>query len=366
MKIGILTFHCPHNYGAVLQAYALQQYLLKLGYEVEIIDYRPKYLINATKLKINWRVFVSIKPIKCLRKLYNGIFHYIPSCYKRYIGFNKFINKKLVLSARVSNDKIPDNYDAYIIGSDQVWNSKITCGFDRVYFAQFPFEKKQKKYISYAASIGSDKLTKNEKNCYTYLLSNFDYIGVREYKLVELLQPLCLKKIEHVLDPTLLVETDIWDKIALSHNYKKNYVLVYTGLAKTDSIINIAQKIAKPQGFEIMVLTGQISEYTINGYRAASPEEFVNAFKNASFVITSTFHGTAFSIIFNKNFYTLKLNKEDDSRAMSLLSMLGLEDRMIDSSADVLQNNIIDWNSVNDILKINKEKSKAFLKNALA
>ena len=151
MKIGILTFHCAHNYGAVLQCYAMQEFLRCKGHDVEVINYRPKYLLEPYKT-FKVKRFLSKKPIR----LSKGViieFILFPTRLKRFNGFEKFIKNRLSLSEKATCSSISPKYDVYIAGSDQIWNPKITHGFDSVFFADFPFIKNMKKYISYAASM---------------------------------------------------------------------------------------------------------------------------------------------------------------------------------------------------------------------
>ena len=142
MKIGILTFHCAHNYGAVLQCYAMQEFLRSKGHDVEVINYRPNYLLKPYKI-FNVKRFSSKKPIRILKGLILE-FLLFPVRLKRFYGFENFINNKLILSKTVTKESIPSNYDIYIVGSDQIWNPKITKGFDEIYFCRFPFEKGKK------------------------------------------------------------------------------------------------------------------------------------------------------------------------------------------------------------------------------
>ena len=142
MKIGILTFHCAHNFGAVLQTYALQEILKTMGHEVFIIDYRPKYIVDVYKI-FNIRRFISKSPITSLKKTLNEILNFRNRIFC-YYKFNRFIKSYINLSHERTVSNI---YDAYIIGSDQVWNPDITGGvFDKVFFAEFNFSK-EKKWI---------------------------------------------------------------------------------------------------------------------------------------------------------------------------------------------------------------------------
>ena len=225
MRIGILTFHCAHNYGAVLQCYAMQEFLRSKGHDVEVINYRPNYLLNPYKT-FNVNRFLSKKPIRILKGLIIE-FLLFPVRLKRFFGFEKFINGRLSLSEKVTRSSISPNYDIYIVGSDQIWNPKITQGFDSVYFADFPFLKSAKKYISYAASMEAKALSDEQAAFFKKNLSNFDSLSVREDALKQILQPLTCKPISQVLDPVLMAPPQIWDRFSSDKKDVEKYVVVY-------------------------------------------------------------------------------------------------------------------------------------------
>lgn len=363
MKIGILTFHCAHNYGAVLQTYALQEILKTMGHEVFIIDYRPKYIVDVYKI-FNIRRFISKSPITSLKKTLNEILNFRNRIF-RYYKFNRFIKSYINLSHERTVSNI---YDAYIIGSDQVWNPDITGGvFDKVFFAEFNFSKEKKRILSYAASMEKVNLTENERNYLTSALLNFNSLGVRESSLKELLQPLTSKKIEVVLDPTLLLSAHYWNKLI---HYKpktgKKYVLVYH--TRVDKFtISVAKKIAQKIDAEIIEVFATI-EYKCETSLIpdASPEEFLGLIKYASYVVTTSFHGTAFSLVFGKSFYYIQLNDNKDNRVISLLDQINASDRVIN------KNNLFDIesisikeNSFEDKLLNLRSKSLSYLINSL-
>ena len=324
MKIGILTFHCAHNYGAVLQCYALQETLKAMGHEVEVIDHRPEFLLSPYKV---WNIrrgkscnsFLKRLVLECLT---------LPRRIARYKTFDLFIRTRLCLTREKT---IPSSFDAYIIGSDQVWNPRITKGFHLPYFGYFEFQKGSKKYIAYAASMEASSLSQEAKDFYAKALDNFDAISVREKSLADLLQPLTPKKVETVLDPTLLANTGIWESIVKRPLLNGKYVLVYQ-VRPDKNTQRIARHIANQTGAKVIEITAWVNwRYKENIYQCCSPIEFLGWIKHASCVVTTSFHGTAFSIIFKRPFYCLKLGK-GDTRAVSLLQELGLENRMIEKT----------------------------------
>ena len=356
MKIGILTFHCAHNYGAVLQCYATQEFLKNKGHDVEIIDYRPSFLLKPYKL-IDKNRFVSKNLILFAKK---AIMESLMLFYriKRWYGFESFIKNKLNLSSIVYEKNIPDDYDVYIIGSDQVWSPKITQGFDNVYFADFSFVKGTRKYIAYAASMEVQSLNIEQKKFLSKALMPFDNISVREKNLCDLLQPLTLKEIYQVLDPTLLIDSSIWNKIAISPKIPQKYVLVYQ-VRVNERTVQIANNIAKQIGGIVIETVAWLHRGCFkNKYQTASPETFLGLIKHATCIVTTSFHGTAFSVVFNKPFYTLLLNDGGDSRSLSLLESVGLSERAISLQENPVFTSI-DYSEANIKLNlIRKESSK--------
>lgn len=356
MKIGILTFHCAHNYGAVLQCYALQETLKAMGHEVEVIDYRPKFLLIPYKI---W----DIHRYKTNNSFFKRLILECLTFYKRfirYIAFNSFIKRRLNLTEEQS---IPSSFDIYIMGSDQIWNPVITKGFHKPYFGYFDFPKESKKYIAYAASMEVSSLDKSAEDFFTKALDNFNAISVREKVLADLLQPLTSRKIETVLDPTLLIDTAIWHAIAKQPSENCKYVLVYQ-VRYNINTIEIAQNIAKQIRAKVVEVTAGVNwKYRENVYQCCSPEEFLGWIKYASCIVTTSFHGTAFSIIFNRPFYCIKLEK-GDTRSASLLQELGLKNRMITQTL-YPHFRTIDYQIANVTLADLQNKSYQYLNSSL-
>jgi len=360
MKIGVLTFHAAHNYGAVLQAYGTQEYLKSLGHEVEIIDYRPEYIVSPYKLIDSKRVFYK-NPIKTAKRLLGEImtFHRLAL---RYSRFNNFISKKLRLSKSVLST-IPPSYDAYIFGSDQIWNPKITKGFDKVFFGDFAAKEGAKK-IAYAASMEAIELSERQKEFFANTLKNLDSIGVREFQLQNLLQPLSDKPITTVLDPTLLLESNEWGKIAVKPKINQKYVLVYQ-VRVNEATLKIANDIAEQIGGVVIQLAANVDWKIIKyRYQSASVEEFLGWIKYADCVVTTSFHGTVFASIFNRPFYTISLHDGADSRSGSLLQNLGLSDRLISIGTSPVFKEI-NYSEANIKLDAVRKESYKFLLDAL-
>lgn len=338
MKIGILTFHCAHNYGAVLQAYALQEYLKSCGHEVEIIDYRPDYLVRGYKafpFPSLWNVSLLRK---CKRLSYWGLtlpwrVKAFPVRFRRRKGFEKFINEKMNLSAECFSEggRVPtEKYDAIIFGSDQIWSPQHTNGGDSVFLGNFPTPKETLK-IAYAASAGAASATLGENPIFADALKNFDAIGVRESNLAESLQPKTDLKIETVLDPTLLVNKSVWDKIAVEPQIREKYVLVYQ-VAYNPEADRIAKELAEQIGAKVVSVW---AGYSLRGnmLKTESPEQFVGWFKNATCVVSTSFHGTAFALIYGRPVYYVSNGAAAENRPKQILGALGLADCIISEHA---------------------------------
>ncbi len=359
MKTGILAFHCAHNYGAILQCYALQETLKEMGHNVKVIDYQPHYLTRIYKV-FSIRMLLSKNPLTMVEKWGREILIHKRRV-KKYRAFVNFICHRLELSEEKGS---LESYDSIIIGSDQVWNKEITQGFDPYYFADFPFEKGGRIYIAYAASMGNPNLNERDIDYLKMTLANFDAISVREEPLKIALQPLTPKQITTTLDPTLLADEKNWHNLAKKPAIQQKYVYLYhlAGNKKTKKDAKkIAESIARTIGgviidFDIMNVGNSCPTY--------SPEEFLGWIKYASCVVTTSFHGTAFSVIFRRDFYCLKMGTGLDVRAESLLDSLELHERMIPQESTPIYSKI-DYTDATLRLNNLREKSRTFLSSAL-
>lgn len=352
MKIGILTFHCAHNFGAVLQCYALYNILNSMGHNTYIINYRPQYLISPYKpLSLYW-----FTPPIYFKQIIKKLLH-IHDSIKRAQKFDSFINKfktdNLDLNSPVND------YDAFIFGSDQIWSSKICKGLDHTYFANRPAFK-NKLNIAYAASIGNCTLTDSELYEIKKLVqTNFKYISVREESLQQVLKSLNIQS-RVVLDPTLLLNKKSFDVIAQKPKEEK-YILIYQ-VYHDKRVREIAQEISKKRQLPIIEISSNAFE---EGNKKVSPEDFIGYFKYAQYIVTTSFHGTIFSIIYNKSFYTLSINPVLDARSYSILKTIGLLNRLIKSPNEIIDDKEIDYSTVNQKLLYEQNLSLNFLQESL-
>lgn len=341
-KLGILTFQRAHNYGAILQCYALQEMLKTMGYNVEVIDYYPQSM--RCYHYFVWNRFAPWHPRTLIMNLL-----YILRRIKRYKAFDCFIEKYLKLSSRDVLDSLFQHYNTVIIGSDQLWNPRNSSGkYDDYYWGNFKVGT-QPKIISYAVSMGKawQFVDWMKVGC---LLNNFEAISVREKYLENLLAEKCHKQATTVLDPTLLQERSFWLNQSKEIKIQKPYMFFYQARANKLAY-KYAKRQAKLMNLNLICLSADIMSNNSRVTIEANPIDFLNLIRNASYVLTTSFHGTVFCCQFHKEFSTIGLNDGDDGRSLSLLSLLGIENRMISLKETPLQE-MVDWSDVDN--RINK------------
>ena len=360
-KIAIITYQRAINYGAILQAYALQTKIKEFGNYCEIIDYRNEKLENRHKKK----KFSECKSIKDLIKYYL----LYKNTNKKYDKFREFSDKYLDLSSPMHSRKDliknESKYDVFITGSDQVWNYKIN-GMDSVFFLDFVKNKSKKR--SYAASFGLSEIPQEYRQAYTDLLSDFNSILIRENKGAKIIKELLSKESSVVLDPTMLLSKERWlTLINNTQNSNDKYILVYA-FGGSQNIKDLALNISHKTGYKILWINNTYKHSAkIRYIKSAGPEEFLSLFNNAEYIITNSFHGTAFSINFNKQFFTELLPESTgvNSRLEDILDLFDLKERrVLSSDASVIESQI-DYEKVNIKLEEERTKSISLLKHAI-
>lgn len=358
MKIGISTVHYAHNYGAMLQGYALKRYCESLGHEVIMTDRRRKLLTKWNPRTVNIHSLKSIILYpKYLCKWY--LPSYIPLI-RREKKFEKFLNKYLN-NTPFSKD---DEFDLIIYGSDQIW-SKFDCGFNKIWWGYD--DLKTKKRISYAASMGIVDIEESDEAFIREALSHFNAVSVREYDLYNALIEKKLidkSRIQQVVDPTFLLSKEDWLKITSPRLVKEPYLFFYdfqTDKQTTEIVKTIAQEI----GLKIVKTTDGITTDNGSGIylTSISPQDFLSLVYHADFVFSSSFHGVAFSIIFEKQFAVRQI--WNTSRVKSLLSSIHLESRFIEHEDQIELLKNINYVCIRKIMNDFLKKSFAFLRNNL-
>lgn len=366
MKIGILTFHRARNYGAVLQCYALFYYLTSLGHDVEVVDYYPQAFRDEYSLFSKKRFVKSSFKQKIRMIVYFFRVFFIKK--KRIEVFDSFVRNKLTLSFNKYDDTSYQNireYDILFFGSDQIWNPQLTNGFDHVYTGNF--NKGETIFVAYAASTTLSKDTYSDKHLnevYRTIVNRFDFVSTRELEFQNYLNSFKLKEVIQVLDPVFLLNKEQWSSFS-SRPKETNYLLLYC-VPFEKKYVQFAKKIAKEKGLKLIEIASiERPCYKREVRQTISPMEFVGYFLNASYVVTSSFHGTAFSIILKKSFVTIMKGNMFDGRAYNLLQMLGLENRAMGLNTDVLPEEIIYSDLIMNKLREKIELSLNYIFNAI-
>lgn len=366
MKIGIMTFHRAINYGALLQAYALQETMISLGVKCEIIDYRNPLMEDLYRVKTFGECTGIKDHISWMLK--------VSSNKRSYDAFEKFRRDYLRLSPKVYADghdlsSCNGEYDRIICGSDQVWNYKA-LNFDKNYFLDFIADRWIK--CSYAASFGVDIIPEEYTEEYRRLLLDYSHLSVRERQGCDIVYDICGIRPEQHIDPVFLLSRETWaERMACTNNTNNRYILVYS-FELTDTMKKFIENLAKETGCEILVLGRSFRKILNVPYKniySISPREFVGYLFNASYVVTNSFHGTAFSIIFNKEFFIELLVSSNyvNSRLENILEVMNLESRKI--TANYKEGNLIEdkvnWDTVNEIINMEQKKSLYYLESLI-
>lgn len=374
MKIAIITFHAAHNCGSMLQSYALQQTLKKLNYSSEILNYSNK---SQQHMYAFFRKIYNYHDI-----LYNGAtLLYYKLFRQHYNDYQYFLNHFLVLTKDKYEDfnsllNIKDKYDCYITGSDQVWN--ICCpDFDDVYYLNFVSNNKLK--IAYAPSFGTTCIQEKATNPTKYknYINDIKYVSIRENNGAKWIKNLTGRDIPVPLDPTLLLSSLEYDKLISNFNidnFPNEKYIFYYAFNYSDEVNEVVSNISKQTNLPVYIIDakGWIKKAKKYGFKItynSGPLTFLQLIKNSELVLTTSFHGTAFSIIYNKKFWFIdsKMHNKTDDRAITLLQMMNLSHRMKKSEnfKDINIFEDIDYITVHENLKANQEKSIGFLKKSL-
>lgn len=367
MKIGIITLHRVRNYGSVLQAHALCKILKDHGHEPTVIDYIPeRFRLRSDLFFVREDRYKKNGKCNYLKKYLFMLLSVGPRLYY-YTRFTPFVKKYIPTTSKkyFTNDELlveSFDFDIYMNGSDQVWNMAWENSVDRAFFLDFvPCEKKK---LAYAASFGKKELTEEEKSIMTPLLAKYDILTVREASGVELLESMGIYDSKHVLDPTLLCDKTYWFKLITKRVIKKPYLAVYQLNYKTNAL-DYAREIADELGLEVVDMSRKFKASAGVDCNMAfvKPEVFLNILFYADYIVTDSFHGTAFSVNFNKNFISIK--NDFPERAGSLLTLVGLQDRFIDNGVALDRESIlknIDYVKVNEILDLERTKAEVIIR----
>lgn len=365
-KVGIITWHYCNNYGSFFQVYALEKHLESIGYAAEVINYRKPG--NSTAKKAVKRIIYLLERrspnrfVLLLRKIFGSseIFGF-----KFWSARNRMLKRTRLIINRDELERTARDYYAIICGSDQIWAPR---GLDPVYMLDFVPDGV--KRISYAASIGFNYIPDEMKATYKKYVSRLDSVSVREdvgAKLLEDCSGICA---ETVLDPTFLVERDVWESIATETMDDVSFIFCYF-LNANHEYKSTVLAAAKELNCKIIGVSANKNDSEwLDVDNDITPEEFLERIKKATLIFTDSFHGTALSLIMNKEFFVFERFSEKDpanqnSRIYSILKKAGASDRIVSASGNANLKKKLDYERTNAMIETERRKSKAFLKKAL-
>ena len=375
--VGIITILKVNNYGAELQSYATQRIMNLMGYDAEIIDYL--YYRNSGHIKEKCSMPFYPYPVKNrikefglyvidkIEKIFesDSIKHRKMRFEEFHKHFNRFSTKQYRKYSELFNN--PPIYDAYCVGSDQVWNPRCYTNLNP-YFLKFVPNISIK--FSYASSFGVKDIPDSARKQYIECLQNLSYIGVREETGVDLVQKLTGRKATWCLDPTLLLDREEWSKVeTLVDGIPQRYVLVYE-LHSTDKIMETALFLAEELRCKIVRICKNTSSTkkrpNVINIVEAGPSEFIYLFNHATAIVTNSFHGTAFSINFRKDFYCVLTRKLlNNNRQLYLLNLCKLTNRIIYDDEPLPQWSTIDYTIASKAIEDFKIKSTNYIQEAI-
>lgn len=361
----LLTFHMTWSYGACLQAYATLEALKSLGYEAEILNFinphekkgneTPCELIRGGDIKAG--LIAAAKNIVFKRdKLHDRAFERFHSSLPR--------SKRVFTSC----DQMTDlEADTLIVGSDQVWNPFITGGIEPAFFLQFGEARRR---ISLASSLGSHCYTDRERQEISGYLASFDAISVREAHAVEQIAPLTDKPVFRCLDPTLLLDRAYWREFSRKpegFSGDEQYILVFNLASRSEAEMALWKRLSRETGLPLWRINNNTHKDKVFDklLLGMTPEEFVWLVDHARYVITDSFHGTAFSVNMGTPFVSMEPIRGNRARIVDLLDLVGLQERMLGEGADALPSVDLDFSVADCSLNEERARCVSWIKGAL-
>lgn len=376
-KIGIITYpDIEDGKGRFLQAYALYSAIKEMGYSPEILNYVPAGFERTFSAKrILKTVFREPAKIYGYFLAAKGKIFNILQKKKKQAGklkYKAFINKNMDFASEhvlTADDlkQMAGQYDAFVCGSDQIWNPYFSCGQDENYYLKFaPYEKR----IAYAASMGTVQIEDTLLQESVKKISGLRYCSVREPDTKKLLSKWCDFPVTQVCDPTFLMDRVWWDNLAAAPRLKVRYVLTFL-FDNNPEPRKMAHRIAREKGLKVVSIQEGLGDVFRNTLKLSGlgPEEFVSLFKNAEYICTQSFHGTVLSLIFNKEFFVFDRSEGGQvdgliMRISNLLREVGLEERIIRKGSAVSAEKI-DYKKIEERLSAQRQRSKQYLSDAL-
>lgn len=361
--VGILTFHCADNYGAMLQSYGLRHYLWMKGIEADLIPYEPPFMTGR-----HWWIpyIPASNVLGILRRGWNG--------WKRNVTFGKsfFIQRENMRKFRKKYliqtgqrrlffcDQLRSlQYRCFIVGSDQIWNPNITLGLRKAYFGAFD-SKKERNVIAYAASLGGDCLPEKYDKIFSGLIRYVSVISVRENAAIPYIERFCRKKVYAMPDPVFLLKKNEWQKIERMPD-SKNFIFVYM-TEYNEELVRYIKVLSQKKKLRVIQVKGgvEIKAPNVIVDRVAGPAEFLGYIHKADYIVTNSFHGVAFSIIYQKRFMVFQHSSVGE-RINNLLSVCSLKDRIYQKEKNTEIDRNIVWDKVDGYMEDNVKTAERFL-----
>lgn len=360
-KVGIVTIHKINNYGAALQAYALNRHIRSLGHDVKTIDFRTYRVAESYKL------FHPLESKMDLLRNFQSLL-YAGKLRKRKARFDRFLADHVPMTndAWYSNEELRNavlDFDTYICGSDQVWNTHCR-NYDDAFILEFARGRGER--ISYAASLGAESIHPDLQDRFRRELADYKAISVRERDAVDIIAPLAGQEVAHVCDPVLLLTPEQWREAAAGRLFEEPYIFFYHVKGDIPGMRDYLRSLSIKTGMKVVAVTMNLREMLYPNVKLydAGPSEFLSLIEHADYVVTNSFHATAFSLIFRKKLMVFAPHGAGPSRLTSILATAGLMDRVWDKGCVPIETEI-DYDRAWERLNPYVERSKRFLEENL-
>lgn len=369
-EIGILTFHCSDNFGAMLQAYALKSYLCGSGMPTDVIRYEPPYMTGR-----HW--FIPYVPGSWKSGIMLGMAGMLGG-FRAHLKSGKIFLKKRENMRRFRESYLIDKshrrllsvkglkklpYQYYIVGSDQIWNPEITFGLRGAYFGAFE-NRNKKRVISYAASFGGSSLSPEYDGEFSRLIKYVDAISVREEEAIPYVRKFCEEDVVAVLDPVFFLGKASWYKLEKLPE-KEGYIFVYL-TERNERLVDYVKRLSKERSLSVIEVSAGnfISEAGFTVDYTAGPSEFLGYIHKADYVVSNSFHAIALSIIFQKKFLAFS-HSNRGARLWNILKVHGMEDRLCQTGEETEIDAFVDWDEVKRRTGENARVAGDFLKEKI-
>lgn len=357
-KVAIITYSRAYNYGSALQTFALNCFLRSLGNDVKTIDYTTR------KQRDIYKLFEPITGVLSVFRNVHSLMNY-SKLDKHKKNFDEFLSRNVPMTAKTQKlESLNGDFDYFVCGSDQIWNVQCT-DFNPNYMLSFVTDKQ--KCVAYAPSLGAGACNELTKETISQYTSRFKALSSREIKSSSIIESATQRQVEKVLDPVFLLSSNEWSQIASDKLLKGDYILGYF-IGDVAGMRDFAEQLSKSRNLPVVVIYKNLRDlkYNFKNYYEVGPAEFVSLVKNASYVVTNSFHAVSFSLIYKKDFWAFVEPGSSDTRVSDLLDGVGLNDRIVNNcqSNDFLK--AIPYSSLDfRVLEDKIETSKKFLINNL-